>query len=313
MVRRQSHLSNLPRYPAADNEVSVRMIPRLLALLACLLALNAQADLRLASDRALVIDRDTGRTLYAKDAEDPAPIASVTKLMTAMVLLDARPDMRGLVTITGDDVDRLKYSSSRLPVGTRMRREDLLQLSLMSSENRATHALARTSGKGIAGFVQAMNEKARALGMEDSHFADPTGLSPQNRASARDLRKLLEAASRYETIREFTTETSERVRVAGGKRLQYRNSNPVVGRKGWDVLVSKTGFIREAGRVVVVGFKAAGRNLAVVLMGADSTAQRTRDLVKVRDWVRGLRTPKAKARTAPVRAKAGSRRAPRRR
>jgi D-alanyl-D-alanine endopeptidase (penicillin-binding protein 7) len=142
--------------------------------------------------------------------------------------------------------------------------------------------------------VAAMNAKARALGMQDAHFADPTGLSPQNRASARDLRTLLVAASAYPQIKDYTTETFEQVSVKG-RRLNYVNSNPVVGRKGWDVLLSKTGFIQEAGRVVVVGFRAAGRNLAVVLMGADSSAQRTRDLVRVRDWVRNLARPKTTA------------------
>jgi len=257
-------------------------------------ALNAQAALRLDSDRALIVDRDTGKTLYAKDADEAAPIASVTKLMTAIVLLDEKPDLEQGVAITGEDVDRLKFSSSRLPVGTRLPRRALLHLTLMSSENRAAHALARTSAKGKLAFVDAMNAKARALGMTDAHFADPTGLSPQNRASAQDLRRLLEAASGYAPIREFTADTGARVAI-GDTRLSYRNSNPVVGRKGWDVLLSKTGFIREAGRVVVVGFKTAGRNLAVVLMGADSTAARTRDLLRVREWVRGLASPQVKA------------------
>lgn len=265
---------------------------RFLAVAAALFALHAHAGgLSLSSDRALVVDRDTGKTLYAKGANQAAPIASVTKLMTAMVLLDTKPDMRRKIRITRADVDRLKNSSSRLPVGARLTRGKLLHLTLMSSENRAAHALARTSSLGLRRFIQAMNAKARALGMESARFADPTGLSPRNRATARDLRKLLEAASKYRAIRAYTTETYEQVKV-GRKKLSYRNSNPVVGRKGWDVLLSKTGFIREAGRVVVVNFKTAGRNLAVVLMGADSTAARTRDLRRVRDWVRAAKQPR---------------------
>jgi D-alanyl-D-alanine endopeptidase (penicillin-binding protein 7) len=263
------------------------MLRSLLILAALCAALQAQAALQLESDRALVIDRDTGQTLYAKDADEAAPIASVTKLMTAIVLLDEKPDLDQMVTITSDDVDRLKFSSSRLPVGARLKRSELLHLTLMSSENRAAHALARTSAKGRDAFIQAMNAKARALGMTDAHFADPTGLSPANRASAQDLGKLVEAASAYAPIRRYSADEGARLRV-GGQRLVYRNSNPVVSRLGWDVLLSKTGFIREAGRVVVVGFEAAGRNLAVVLMGADSVAERTRDLVRVRQWVTGV-------------------------
>lgn len=279
------------------------MLYRRLAFLLCLLAASAHAELHLASDRALVVDRDSGKVLYAKDADEAAPIASVTKLMTAIVLLDEKPDLEQTIAITDEDVDRLKFSSSRLPVGTRLTRSRLLHLTLMSSENRAAHALARTSARGTEAFVAAMNEKARALGMSGTHFADPTGLSPFNRASAHDLTKLMDAASRYAPIRRFTQDEGARVRV-GPRMLNYVNSNPVV-RNGWDVLVSKTGFIREAGRVVVVGFKAAGRNLAVVLMGAETSAQRTRDLVRVRDWVRGLAGAKVAAKAKPgPRAKA---------
>lgn len=283
------------------------MLNRLLPAAALLLlALQAQAGLVLNSDRALVIDRDTNKVLYAKSADQAAPIASVTKLMTAMVLLDEKPDMKQVITITEADVDMLKGSSSRLPVGTRLTREEMLHLTLMSSENRAAHALARTSSRGRDGFIAAMNEKARALGMADASFADPTGLSPRNRASAHDLRKLLEASSRYGAIQRFTTETFEQVKV-GKRKLNYVNSNPVVGRQGWDVLVSKTGFIREAGRNVVVGFKSAGRNLAVVLMGADSSAARTRDLVKVRNWVTGTQeAPRVKAQAKSPQRKAGT-------
>jgi D-alanyl-D-alanine endopeptidase (penicillin-binding protein 7) len=285
------------------------MLNRLLTAAGFALALQAHAGLVLNSDRALVIDRDTNKVLYAKSADQAAPIASVTKLMTAMVLLDEKPDMKQVITITSADVDTLKGSSSRLPVGTRLTRERMLHLTLMSSENRAAHALARTSSRGRDGFIAAMNQKARALGMAGANFADPTGLSPQNRASALDLRKLLEASSRYGAIKRFSTETSQQVRV-GKRQLNYVNSNPVVGRDGWDVRLSKTGFIREAGRNVVVGFNAAGRNLAVVLMGADSSAARTSDLVKVRNWVAGLTAqprPQARAKaSASPRGKAGT-------
>lgn len=271
------------------------MAARLLFAAIGSLALSAHSgpSLSLHSERVLVFDRDARITLYAKAADEPAPIASVTKLMTAMVLLDQKPDLDEVLTITGADVDRVKNSASRLPVGTRLTRREMLQLALMSSENRAAHALARTAPVGGQRFVEAMNRKASILGMSDAHFSDPTGLSPDNRASALDLRRLMEAAGRYSHIKRFTTATSEQVSVAG-RELRYRNSNPVVGRKGWHVQLSKTGFINEAGRVVVVGFKAAGRRLAVVLMGARSAAARTRDLLQVRKWVRGLKSRKHK-------------------
>lgn len=271
------------------------MLCRLLLAAIALLSSSAHSgpNLSLHSERALVFDRDTGQTLYAKSADEPAPIASVTKLMMAMVLLDQKPDLDAILTITASDVDRVKNSASRLPVGARLTRREMLQLALMSSENRAAHALARTAPVGGPRFVVAMNRKASVLGMSDAHFSDPTGLSPDNRASALDLRKLMEAASRYRHIKRFTTATSEQVSVAG-RELRYRNSNPVVGRKGWHVVLSKTGFINEAGRVVVVGFKSAGRNLAVVLMGAESAAARTRDLLRVRKWIRALKTRKHK-------------------
>lgn len=278
------------------------MLRSLLVFAALLGSLHAHAAFSLESDRALVVDRDTGQTLYAKDADAAAPIASVTKLMTAIVLLDEKPDLDQLITITAEDVDRLKFSSSRLPVGARLKRSELLHLTLMSSENRAAHALARTSAKGRDAFVEAMNAKARALGMTGTHFADPTGLSPANRASAHDLGKLVEAASAYAPIRKYSADDAARLKI-GNRSVNYRNTNPVVSRMGWDVLLSKTGFINEAGRVVVVGFQAAGRNLAVVLMGADSVAERTRDLVKVREWITGV-SDRVKARVKKgVRAK----------
>lgn len=260
-------------------------------------AITASASaLNLQSRNAIVIDRDTGTTLYEKGAHSVAPIASVTKLMTAMVVLDDNPDMKEVVAITIDDVDTLKNSTSRLPVGAQLTRKELLNLALMSSENRAAHALARTSKKGLLGFVLAMNAKAVVLGMTEARFVDPTGLSPSNRASATDLGRLVEAASNYPAIREYTSQTHELVDV-GGRMLPYKNTNRYVGKQGWDVLLSKTGYIQEAGRCVVMGFKIAGRNLAVVLMGANSSAIRERDLLLVRNWVSGEAMP-----AAPVKA-----------
>jgi D-alanyl-D-alanine endopeptidase (penicillin-binding protein 7) len=260
------------------------MLLKYLTAALLLVALHAPAaSLNLNSGQALVIDRDTGETLYAKNSDESSPIASVTKLMMAMVALDEKPDMSEVLVVTRADVDTLKHSRSRLAVGSKLPRKDMFQLALMSSENRAAHALARTSKGGTKEFVLAMNLKAQKLGMNSALFQDPTGLSPGNRASPEDLAKLVDAAQRYPLIRKFTTTTSDNVKV-GGHVLRYRNSNPVVGRKGWDVWLSKTGFINEAGRCVVVGMKTAGRNIAVVLLGAGSSSQREQDLLKIRNF-----------------------------
>ena len=276
----------------------------------CFMALQAAGeDLTLHSKRVLVFDSDTGESLYAKAADTPAPIASVTKLMTAMVMLDEKPDLEELLTVTADDVDTLKNSHSRLAVGTSLTRRDMLHLALMSSENRAAHVLARTSRQGLPEFVASMNRKAQVFGMQHTQFVDPTGLSPGNWSTAADLALLARQAARYGPIGEFTTTPSDSVLVRGS-RLQYRNSNPVVGRQGWDVWLSKTGFINEAGSCMVVGFRAGGRNLAVVLLGAGSKAARQQDLVRVRDWATGVRTivpAGARARGAHVRGTAGVR------
>lgn len=260
------------------------MVYKYLTATLFLVAMHAPAaTLSLNSERALVVDRDTGETLYSKKSDSSAPIASVTKLMTAMVTLDEKPDLDEVLVVTQDDVDTFKHSRSRLAVGTKLPRREMLQLALMSSENRAAHALARTSRGGMMGFVLAMNLKAQKLGMSGALFEDPTGLSPANRASPEDLAKLVGGAQRYPLIKSFTTTTSDSVQV-GKSMLTFKNSNPVVGRKGWDVWLSKTGFITEAGRCVVVGLKTAGRNLAVVLMGAGSSSQREQDLVKIKSF-----------------------------
>lgn len=268
------------------------MFKQFLTALFCATILSATASgLNLQSRHAIVVDRDTGATLYAKSAQGAAPIASVTKLMTAMVVLDEAPDMDEVLTVTQDDVDTVKRSSSRLPVGAQLSRRELLHLALMSSENRAAHALARNSRKGsMTNFVSAMNAKSRELGMLEAHFVDPTGLSPHNQASATDLARLVDGALGYAPIREFTSQSGQTVQV-GGVSLPYKNTNRLVGKTGWDVMLSKTGYINEAGRCIVMNFKSAGRNLAVVLMGATSSAVRERDLLKVRSWVSGEALP----------------------
>lgn len=259
----------------------VRMLTRLFVAAACALALNAHAGLALNSERVLVVDRETNKILYAKSADEPAPIASVTKLMTAMVLLDEKPNMKEVITITAADVDTLKGSSSRLPVGTRLSREDMLHLTLMSSENRAAHALARTAPQGLNAFVIAMNRKAKQLGMNNTHFVDPTGLSEKNQSTASDLSRLVLAASGYPEVREYST-TEQHVQRVGDRLLQYRNSDPLVKEGSWDISVQKTGYIIEAGHSVVLRTKLADRDVVMVILDADGNRTRTADAQRLR-------------------------------
>jgi D-alanyl-D-alanine endopeptidase (penicillin-binding protein 7) len=242
--------------------------------------------LQLNSEYAMVIDRATGATLYEKSSTSSAPIASVTKLMTAMVSLDQKLNPQEVLTITEDDVDNLKHSSSRLRVGSQLTRGEMLRVALMSSENRAANALARTSPGGVSGFVAAMNRKALEFGMNGTHYVDPTGLSPENMSTAADLGRLARRVSGYPAITDYTTTAGKTVAV--GSRLQsFHNTNPAVGKKGWEFWLSKTGFINEAGRCLVAGITTAGRDVVVVLMGAKSSGARSQDLAHVKAWTNG--------------------------
>jgi D-alanyl-D-alanine carboxypeptidase len=242
--------------------------------------------LQLHSEYAMVVDRATGATLYEKSSTSSAPIASVTKLMTAMVSLDQKLNPSEMLTITDDDVDNVKHSSSRLRVGSQLTRGEMLRVALMSSENRAAHALARTSPGGMSGFVAAMNRKALEFGMTGTHYVDPTGLSPENMSTAADLGRLARRVSGYPTITDYTTTAGKTVAV--GSHLQsFHNTNPAVGKKGWEFWLSKTGFINEAGRCLVAGITTAGRDVVVVLMGAKSSGARSQDLAHVKAWTTG--------------------------
>jgi D-alanyl-D-alanine endopeptidase (penicillin-binding protein 7) len=196
----------------------------------------------------------TGEILAERRGAEVAPIASITKLMTAMVVLDAGLPLADVLTVTRADIDTLKGTGSRLPIGTRLSREQMLLLALMSSENRAASALARHYPGGEAAFVKAMNVKARMIGLSDTQFYDGTGLDPRNVSSPRDLVRLVAAAAEYPLIREFTTADERQVRV-GRQMLQYRNSNSLVRNPEWEIGLSKTGFIREAGRCVVTRYR----------------------------------------------------------
>jgi D-alanyl-D-alanine carboxypeptidase/D-alanyl-D-alanine endopeptidase (penicillin-binding protein 7) len=242
------------------------------------------ADVSFESAHALVVDEATGQVLFEKDAATAAPIASMTKLMTAMVILDARLPADETVRIERDDLDTLKHTTSGVPVGARISRGDLLDLALMASDNHAAAALARTYPGGPAGFRAAVDAKIAALKLENTLIEEPTGLSPQNHATAHDMVKILKAASEYPEIGQATSQAQQVVQVNGRPRV-FRNTNRLVGRPGWDILVSKTGFTNEAGRCLTMRLQAAGRNVLVVLMGAMATSERTLDAFNIQRWL----------------------------
>lgn len=244
-------------------------------LLAASVILPASA-MSLGSKHALILDEDSGAVLFEKHAADIVPIASLTKLMTAMVVIDARLDMEEPIMITDQDVDTLKHSSSRLPVGAVLTRGTLLELALMSSDNRAAHALARTMPGGMNDFRLAARNKAHALGMRRTNIEEPTGLSRHNTSTAQDLAKMAIAASRYPEISRITTAAGDSVNVAGNE-THYRNTNRLVSNKDWNILLSKTGFTKEAGRCIIMKVHTAGRNAIMVLLNAKETVTRTAD------------------------------------
>lgn len=236
------------------------------------------------SGSALVIAQDGGEALYEKNASIVVPIASITKLMTAMVVLDAMPNLQASIAITDDDVDYLKGSRSRLPVGSVLTREMALLLALMSSENRAAHALARHYPGGLPAFLTAMNRKAAALGMARTHFDDPTGLTSSNVSTAHDLARMVAAAYRYPLIREFSTTPGATAEVKG-RELQYRNTNQLVKNPTWEIGLSKTGYIREAGKCLVMQARVADRPVVIVLLDSDGKQTRIGDAIRIRRWI----------------------------
>jgi D-alanyl-D-alanine carboxypeptidase/D-alanyl-D-alanine endopeptidase (penicillin-binding protein 7) len=259
------------------------------ALLFAFFCAPTWADMSFESAHALVVDEESGQILFEKDAATAAPIASMTKLMTAMVVLDAKLPADELVRIDRDDLDTLKHTTSGVPVGARIARGDLLQVALMSSDNHAAAALARTYPGGHAAFQSAVDAKIAALQLENTAIEEPTGLSPQNHATAHDMVKILKAASDYPEIGQATSQASQVISVNGRPRV-FRNTNRLVGRPGWDILVSKTGYTNEAGRCLTMRLQAAGRNILVVLMGAMASSERTLDAFNIQ---RGLGVPLA--------------------
>jgi D-alanyl-D-alanine endopeptidase (penicillin-binding protein 7) len=259
---------------------------------------HLKGDPALRSSMALVVDEKTGQVFYAKNEDMRTPIASITKLMTAMVTLDARLPLDEKITISSDDVDRVKGTHSRLNLGATLTRYQLLQLALMSSENRAAAALARSYPGGTPAFVAAMNRKAQRLGMYNTHFVDSTGLRSDNQSTADDLAKMVKAAHGYPTISEITTTSSYDVRVPVYKRhkalarggvvhrsIAYRNTNKLVSDKDWEIGLSKTGYISEAGHCLVMQANIANQPLIIVLLDSEGKYTRIGDANRIKKWL----------------------------
>ncbi|MBA4108957.1 MAG: D-alanyl-D-alanine endopeptidase [Leptothrix sp. (in: Bacteria)] len=250
-----------------------------------LYGLHHTADpLDLKSSVAFVMDQDTNEILLSKNSEAVLPIASLTKLMTAMVVVEAKLPLDESITITSDDVDTEKNSSSRLAVGATLTRGELLHLALMSSENRAAHALGRIYPGGMQAFVVAMNRKAQLLSMADTKYVEPTGLSSKNQSSARDLATLVKAAYQQPLIRELSTSREYAVHL-GARQLQFRTTNSLVRSPNWDIGLQKTGYIVEAGRCLVLQARMAGRKLIMVFLDSTGKYSRQADAERVRRWI----------------------------
>lgn len=248
------------------------------------------ARLSLASASVLVIDQESGQPLLEKNSNAVVPIASISKLMTAMVTLDAHLDMDEPITISDQDVDYLKGTRSRLSVGTTMSRDTALLLALMSSENRAANALARHYPGGLPAFVAAMNAKARALGLTHTHFEEPTGLSVNNVSTARDLARMVAAAHQYAKIREYSTTAGARLDL-GHRVLEFNNTNALVKNGQWQIGLSKTGYISEAGRCLVMQARVAEKPVVIVLLDSAGKMTRVGDANRIKRWMESAANP----------------------
>jgi D-alanyl-D-alanine endopeptidase (penicillin-binding protein 7) len=250
--------------------------------------LNQTRDaLALGSSVAFVIDQSSSQVLFEKNAHVALPIASITKMMTGLIVVQAGLDMHEILTITDADVDRAKFSSSRLRVGARMTRGDLLHIALMSSENRAASALGRNYPGGIGAFVAAMNAKAQELGMVDTHYVDSNGLSSQNVASARDLARLVTVAYGEPLLREYSTDPKYDV-YDGQRLMHYGNTNYLVSSPDWNIGLQKTGYINEAGKCLMMQAVIQGRNVIMVFLDSKGRQTRTADAGRVKKWLETL-------------------------
>ena len=253
-----------------------------------------QPDVR--SSSVLVLDEGTSTVLLARQVDQSTPIASITKLMTALIVLDAQQPLNEILEVTDADREHGRGAYSRIAPGTRLSRGDLLHLALMSSENRAAHALARNYPGGLPAFVAAMNAKARALGMHNARFVDPTGLSSDNVASPADLSLLVIAASQASAIQEYSTDERYAVRV-GRRQVEFRNTNLLVRNPAWDIIVQKTGYIAEAGKCLVMKAMIQGRSIVIVLLDSFGKYTRVADAQRIRKWLEAR--PSASALSLP--------------
>lgn len=279
-----------------------------------LAGLNLTRDpLDLKSSVALVLDQSNSKVLFEKNSNVALPIASITKLMTSMVVVESHQNMDEIIEVTDGDIDHEKNTSSRLRIGSQLSRANMLHIALMSSENRAASALGRNYPGGIVAFVAAMNAKAKSLGMNDTHYVDSTGLSSHNVASARDLAKLVMAARQHPLICQYSTDTKYVVEP-GGRPLQYSNSNHLVANPNWEIGLQKTGYINEAGRCLVMQANIEGRPIVMVFLDSKGKQSRLADAGRVRKWIEALKpenlgnplavpnSPAATASAAPVRS-----------
>ena len=262
-------------------------------------------NLLLQSSAVVVQDQASGEVLFEKNSDAVLPIASITKLMTAMVVLDAQLSLQETLSIGQEDVDTLKGTRSRLKVGAQLSREDMLLLALMASENRAASALSRHYPGGAAAFIEAMNRKAADIGLKDTHFSDPTGLTAANVSSARDLTRMVAAAAHYPLIRELST-TGERTVWVGGRPISFHNTNTLVRSpaSGWEIAVSKTGYIREAGKCLVMQAWLNNKPVVIVLLDSWGRLTRIGDANRIKRWIEnaaghGVRPSAALGRGAP--------------
>lgn len=251
---------------------------------------RTEDPLDLKSSVALVVDQETDQILLSKNSNAVLPIASITKLMTGLLVTEAQQPLDEVLTITQDDVDTEKGSHSRLQVGTQLTRGEMLHLALMSSENRAANALGRHYPGGLSAFVQAMNAKAKLLGMHDTRYVEPTGLSSNNQSSARDLAVLVKAAYQHPILRELSTSTDASVAV-GRRQLQFHTTNGLVRNPSWEIGLQKTGYISEAGRCLVMQAQLAGRNLIMVLLDSAGKYSRIGDAERIRKWLNSEASP----------------------
>ena len=268
---------------------SVRVVAPVVQSMGDLAGLNLTRDpLDLKSSVAFVLDQSNSEVLFEKNANIPLPMASITKLMTGLVVVQAKQDMSEMLLVTDDDVDREKFTRSRLKVGTELSRDDMLHIALMSSENRAASALGRNYPGGLTGFVAAMNAKAKLLGMDDTHYVDSSGLSKLNVASARDLAKLVNATHQEPLLRRYSTDENTII-DANGVAMRYGTTNRLVLKDGWDIGLQKTGFINEAGRCLVMQAKIEGRSVIMVFLDSKGSQSRIADAGRMRKWLEVLK------------------------